>query len=174
MKIVSSIRLVGVFLSMSFGLPTNSHPQRKLLNNTISPLSHNDHPDIKGFSYSYGNVDAWKVIDDTTGYVYFHNDVYFMEISPVSKLFLIRVQADFTPSSQANKNGNKSYDSRFDLFSGYIHTNVYQKYDGNKRSSSIKIKKFWPKSDDDFTANITSSFGVTYNFSSNESYGLYA
>lgn len=166
MKVVSFILSLVAICSSSFIKSHYSLNQGNgiLKQTNIEPYSHNSHPYIPGFSYSYGYVDANRIAiaNKKTGYFYYDMDVYFTDFTSVSRLFLIRVKVDFTPGCEAYDNGNKEFDSRFSLYKGYIHINLYQKLDLYAQSSSIAVKQGWPQSSN-FTSTVTSSYGSSIN-----------
>lgn len=81
MKFLKSIPVLSLLFvfSLSYNL-NHSLSNNSIAKKNVVPLSHHNHPEIKGFSYSYGNVDSFKCINDTTGYVfvnhYTNNDSY--------------------------------------------------------------------------------------------------
>ena len=175
MKVVSFILSLVAICSSSFIKSHYSLNQgNEILKQTnIEPYSHNSHPYIPGFSYSYGYVDANRIAiaNKKTGYFYYDMDVYFTDFTSVSRLFLIRVKVDFTPGCEAYDNGNKEFDSRFSLYKGYTHINLYQKLDLYAQSSSIAVKQGWPQSSN-FTSTVTSSYGSSINLNATLSAGV--
>ena len=129
----------------------------------IEPYSHSSHPSIPGFTHNFAYDSSFQAGRSTTGYFFSDMDVYYMDFTNDSRLYLIRTQVDFTPGCEAYDNGHTEYDNRFELDKGYIHVRVFQKQDGSRRSSSLKFKEGWPQSSS-FTSTIASSFGVNTNF----------
>ena len=134
--------------------------------------THSDHPTIPGFSYSYGSVNKF-LASESTGYFYYDIDVLFSQFTTNSRLYIIHVRSNFTPGSQATRNGLNSYDAHYDLWSGYVHINSYQYSSNGKASSSYKFIKSWPLSNsNELTSSISSSFGGSYTISREISAGV--
>lgn len=159
-----SIILLGGIVSFYSSFATNSFDVSALHESNqeaVKPFSHIYHPNIPGFSYSYGNVDQFFK-SEPTGYFYFDNDVYYADFTTNSRLYILRIAADFTCGKMANVNGDKSYDWNYRTDSGYIHSKVGRVTNGNQTSSSLHYITSWPKSNvnsETSTATVTTSFG---------------
>ena len=164
-------------LCMGFSLLGNSRGfWKKELSHTltatkkasIQPYSHNYHPEINGFTYNFGYTDQ-IFASEPTGYFYYDTDFYYADFSTNSRLYIMRIAADFTCGKMANLNGDKSYDINYRTISGYIHSKIKQVSSGSKRSSSINYITSWPLSnvtEETSTATISTSFGGKLTLSS--------
>lgn len=126
--------------------------------------SHYSHPDIKGFNYCYGYVDVQQK-SEPTGYFTYNTDIYYAPFTASSDLFILRVQASFTPGHTVNINGNSYYDWNYMLWRGYIRSKPYQIVNGNKKSSTIHYVASWPKSTKK-EVTVTTTKTISSNFQS--------
>ncbi len=140
-----------------------SHTQNLTIDSTSSvKRSYYGHPDIKGFDFCYGYKDVMQK-SEPTGYFIYDIDLYSSLISSNSDLFILRVNANFTPGHTGNINGNSYYDWNYMLLRGYIHSRPYQVIKDGKRSSSVHYVASWPKSSTtEATFTTTSSLSADF------------
>ena len=135
--------------------------QEKIRCEKSAARSHVNHPEIEGFTYTYGYVDDLKKAENTTGYFYYDMDVYQAPFTLVSNLFLIRVAVEYTAGSHAHDLG-EDFDSNFDLDFGYIKIHPYQYTSGSKATSNLRVKTGWPNTDTrQSTVTLSSGFGAS-------------
>lgn len=106
------------------------------------------------------NSRPYKVIDDKKGYVYITGDVSRALYTENSRLYLIHVDASFTPGYAAVQNGMSGYGGNNYLHSGFIHLTVIDTEESDHAYATSKA--MWPKSDD-FTTTFTSTYGFESN-----------
>lgn len=107
------------------------------------------------------------VSQNTSGYYYYDSDVYYSQLTDVSRLYIIRVRVNFTSGFIAYRNQHIQYEECSYLSSCLIHIKPYQKKENSfKRSSTFKSAKNWPTAtSDSLTYSISNSYGSAFCFS---------
>lgn len=126
--------------------------------------SYNSHKEINGFYWSYGYVEP-SLYQDEYGYFYYDMEVYYANFTSESRLYILHNKVDFTPGHVAHENDPSSnYKSTYYLNKMFLHTNVFQKTEDNKQSSTFYYKECSPHTDS-FTSTVTTSTGLSLNIS---------
>jgi len=131
--------------------------------NQILMLKSSD--DMGAFSYIGGYPSKAKILDSIDGYAYYNLEIFKVNYSDKSNMFLIHVETEFTPGVNAVLNGETQYNGSMYLGEGYVHITPQKYYvSSSKHGADLVSKSFWPKSSN-FSTTVTSSFGGSFSVS---------
>lgn len=157
---MKNIRAIMFSIVGLFSLCSSSVFQEGKLNDIKPSVFHSkaNHPSITGFQYVDGT--DRQLVTDSVGYFYYELEYYYTQFTDVSRLYLLHVNASFTPGSLASKNDEKNYDKHYDLLEGSIDVTPYQKTENSfKKSSTFVHCVSWPYSKSNpMTCNVQSQF----------------
>lgn len=109
-----------------------------------------------------GSPQAFKIIDNRDGYVYYYNSIYKAPYTNVSNLFLLEEEMWFTPGNVPASAGYTQYVSGTRLGKGSVELEILQYTDASRNIVGGKpyVKAFWPQSGRMSTTISTSCGGV--------------
>ncbi len=114
------------------------------------------------FTRIAGSPNAFKIIDNRDGYVYYYNSIYKAPYTNLSNLYLLEEEMWFTPGDVPASAGYSQYVSGTRLGKGSVELEILQYGDAERNISGgvPYVKAFWPQSSK-LNTTISSSCGGT-------------